>query len=230
MPNNTNDILQWNARNIKSNKNALEHFIQLNPNFKIIAISETHLTPNEPFQLLNYVAYRADRSQQVHQGRGGAALFLHPDIPAHEIHFLTNLEVVAVKAEINGVITTVVSIYVPPVTNYNQELQDLFAQFQHPVIICGDLNAHSTSWGAAHSNQRGKILEKIARDSNFTILNNGEPTLQRNPRTNYTAPDTTLVSDQIINKYAWNVAKTTLGSDHYLLFSSLFPQFNVITK
>lgn len=211
------DILQWNARNLKSNQAALEQYITQHSNFKILAITETHLQLNEPFQFHEFVVYRADRLQRGRRGSGGAALLLRPDIPARQIFYQTQLEVVAVEALIAGRVTTVASVYVPPGANKQQEIRDFFSQLHHPAIICGDLNAHSTSWGATTTNPRGRCLENAAHDFGFSVLNDGRPTLRPTPRTNPTSPDTTLVSDQLINTYSWNVQDTTLGSDHYVI-------------
>lgn len=83
-------------RNLKANQNALEHVLTLHPNIKIVAISDTQFTPDDQFQLLNFVSYREDRAHPGRAGRGGAALFLHPELPAQRIYFHTQLEVVAV--------------------------------------------------------------------------------------------------------------------------------------
>jgi ribonuclease HI len=217
MTNKPLNLLQWNARNIKANSPALEQYLQQNPQFNILAISETHLKPSEPFRLSNLIAYRADRQNCPRGGRGGAALFLSPDLPAHQIYFHSQLEVVAVRVILQGKITTVISIYIPPDGNRNTEMTELFAQITHPAIICGDFNAHSTKWGAAHSNQRGRKLAEIADKLGFTVLNNGQPTLMPTPNSNPTAPDTTLVSDQLQDAFDWQVVPQTLGSDHHLI-------------
>lgn len=93
------NILQWNARSIKANQNALSHYVQTHPIFTVLAITETHLRPAEPFKFLNYTSFRSDRPLQK---GGGAALFIHPLLPAEEIHFHSPLEAVAVRIRYKG--------------------------------------------------------------------------------------------------------------------------------
>lgn len=208
------NILQWNSRSIKANNNALTQYIQDHPEFSLLAISETHLHPLDNFQFLNYVSYRADRPCQK---GGGAALFLHPLLPAEQINFLTPLEAVAVRVNYKGVKSTIVSIYVPPNDNKNQEIQDLLAQITHPAIICGDFNAHLQSAGSAYSNQRGRFIQRQADIENFNIINTDQPTLRQHPNNNPTAPDLSLVSDSLLDQLTWKVTEHTLGSDHHLI-------------
>jgi exonuclease III len=208
------NILQWNARNIKTNQNALSQFLHENPTFSILAISETHLQPNESLQFPNYSAYRADR---IHQKGGGAALLIHTDLPSEQIHFHSPLEAVAVRVMVNGLKTTVMSVYLPPNLNVNKEFEDLISQIPHPAIICGDLNALMQNHGSAYSNQRGRFIQRLAAIKNFTILNSNKSTLQQRPNTNPTAPDITLISDHFIDYFDWQVSDVTLGSDHYVI-------------
>jgi hypothetical protein len=206
------NIFQWNSRNFKANQNALSKYTHDNPSFSILSISETHLHPAETLQFENFVVYRADRQ---HQKGGGAALFIHPDLPADQIHFHSQLEAVAVQVMCNGRKTTVLSIYLPPNQNLNKEFDDLISQIPQPAIICGDLNALIQNQGSAYSNQRGRFIQRLAAAKNFTILNSNQPTLLQRPNTNPTAPDLTLVSDHFIDYFDWQVADVTLGSDHY---------------
>jgi ribonuclease HI len=208
------NILQWNARSIKANQNALAHYLESHPNFSVLAISETHLHNADTFKLLNLVSFRADRIQQ--RG-GGAALFVHPLLPAERIDLHTPLEAVAIQVNYKGVKTTIMSIYVPPNENKNKELDNLISQIPHPAIICGDLNAHLLNHGSTQSNQRGRFLQKLVAQKNFTIINTDQPTLQQRPNNNPTAPDLTLVSDRLIDQLNWQVSELTLGSDHHLI-------------
>jgi ribonuclease HI len=208
------NIAQWNARNIKTNQNALSQFVETCPSISVLAISETHLRPEDSLQLLDFVAYRVDRHNQK---GGGVALFIHPQLPAEQIHFHTTLEAVAIRTIYKGKKTTIMSLYLPPNENTNKELEDLLSQIPHPAIICGDFNAHIQNHGSAYTNTRGRFLQRLANAKNFSILNTDQPTLLQRPNNNATAPDFTLVSDQLIDQLTWQVSELTLGSDHYLI-------------
>jgi Endonuclease-reverse transcriptase len=106
------------------------------------------------------------------------------------------------------------SLYLPPNENSNKELEDLISQKPHPAIICGDFNAHIQNYGSSYSNARGGFFHRL---ENFTILNTDQPTLLQRPNNNPTAPDFTIVSDQLIDQFTWQVADLALGSDHYPL-------------
>jgi Endonuclease-reverse transcriptase len=207
------NILQWNARSLKTNQNALSHFLQENPTYSILAISETHLPPAETIKFQNYAVYRADRLQQK---GGGAALLIHPDLPAKQIHFHSPLEAVAVRVMCNGRKTTIMSVYLPPNINVNNAFEHLVVQIPHPAKICGDLNALVQNHGSAYSNQRGRFIQRLAATKNFTIQNSNDSTLIQRPNTNPTAPDLTLVSDHFIDYFNWQVTDVTLGSDTML--------------
>jgi endonuclease/exonuclease/phosphatase family metal-dependent hydrolase len=89
---------------------------------------------------------------------------------------------------------------------------DLISQKPHRAIICGDFNARIQNYGSSYSNARGGFFHRL---ENFTILNTDQPTLLQRPNNNPTAPDFTIVSDQLIDQFTWQVADLALGSDHY---------------
>lgn len=52
--------------------------------------------------------------------------------------------------------TTVVSVYIPPERKWDPaELRELRKLCGRDTIICGDFNAHHTSWGSLKSTTRG---------------------------------------------------------------------------
>jgi hypothetical protein len=206
------NIMQWNSRSIKANLNSLSHYVETHPHISILAISETHLSPTDSFTFRDFVSYRADR---FNQKGGGVGLFVHPKLPAEQIHFHTQLEAVAIRTNFRGKKTTIISLYLPPNENRNKELEDLLSQVPHPAIICGDFNAHIQNFGSTYSNTRGRFLQQLVNRKNFTIMNTDQPTLLQRPDNNPTAPDFTLVSDQMIDQFSWEVSDLTLGSDHY---------------
>jgi len=91
---------------------------------------------------------------------------------------------------------------------------DLISEKPHRAIICGDFNARIQNYGSSYSNARGGFFHRL---ENFTILNTDQPTLLQRPNNNPTAPDFTIVSDQLIDQFTWQVADLALGSDHYPL-------------
>ena len=61
--------------------------------------------------------------------------------------------------------------------NFSRELvQDVLDQLLEPYILLGDFNSHNTLWGSAKTSQRGRVMEKLMKDHDCHILNNGAMT------------------------------------------------------
>jgi len=211
------NILQWNARSITANKNSLTRYISLHPQFSIIAVSETHLKPNQPFRFQNFTSFRADRN---HMRGGGAALLVHTSIAAQQTTINTTMEAVAVTVRYRNFPITIVSVYMSPTAqppHEQAELSNLLQQIPQPAIVCGDFNAHIKNYCSLRTDSRGHCLQRVATNLNYTIMNTDHPTLQHCPGHAPSAPDFTLISDQLLPHFSWQVLDLTLGSDHYLI-------------
>ena len=91
-------------------------------------------------------------------------------------------------------------------------INNLIKQLPNPFILLGDLNSHSTNWGCKNTDNRGTIPEKIIRDKNLCILNNGAPT--RIGYNSESAIDITICSAALTPLIDWSVSTSPGDSDH----------------
>lgn len=84
-----------------------------------------------------------------------------------------------------------------------------------PIIIGGDFNAKSTTWGYAQTDGCGARLEETSEDCNLVIINDPmqHTRIGLHPRQQNSSPDLTLASSGIVRD--WSLFTTTWGSDHY---------------
>ena len=83
-----------------------------------------------------------------------------------------------------------------------------------PLIICGDMNAHSEFWGCQKSDSRGEVLEDLILENDLSVLNQGSrPTYERSKVG--TIIDVCMVSSGISPNFGnWRVSNTSTFSDH----------------
>ncbi len=83
-----------------------------------------------------------------------------------------------------------------------------------PLILLGDLNAHSELWGSPTSNARGAVVEDLLFQYDIDVLNRGgKATFERGD--SQTIIDVSMVSNSITHKFAkWKVSNADTSSDH----------------
>lgn len=108
-------------------------------------------------------------------------------------------------------------MYIPQHTNFTTEnIENIIAQLDKPVIISGDFNAHSLSYGSTHTDQRGAKMEKLLSNNNeLILLNNGTPTHLSSANGTLSAIDLTLTSSSLATKLTWNTHDDLCHSDHF---------------
>jgi ribonuclease HI/retron-type reverse transcriptase len=91
----------------------------------------------------------------------------------------------------------------------------------YPLIICGDLNAHSVLWGSPTSDRRGEIIEDLTLAFDLTVLNDGTShTYQKGE--NQTHIDVSMVSSGIAERFRnWKVSKEATISDHNRIYMDM---------
>lgn len=68
----------------------------------------------------------------------------------------------AVTVQLRGVDTTVALVYVRPTQWWDSNyLITLTALLGYSLLLCGDRNAHHTTWGSRNSSQRGNDLVDV---------------------------------------------------------------------
>lgn len=137
-------------------------------------------------------------------------------------------EVVIVQVRLpDGKPLLAASVYYRPVTGSQKSvkynwLRHLVLRYPHTLIVIGgDFNAKSTTWGYDSTDGRGSCLEAAIDDCGLSLLN--DPTLATrvglHRRQKNTSPDLTIATTGVIR--TWSPYTTTWGSDHYPILLTL---------
>jgi len=87
---------------------------------------------------------------------------------------------------------------------------------QAQIVILGNFNAQSESWGSTKSNPSEEALSNFLSDSCFRFLNDGSGTrISATPNYN-SIPDLACTNSYKLD-FDWRVGKDPLGSDHLLV-------------
>ena len=216
MSNDNLKIIQWNIRNLYSNKFALTTLCtHTNPH--VIVLQETWSTSNSKIHIPGYnLISHTPRDSNNCKG-GGVAILAANSIPITSIPIQSNLEVCAARIHSSTNPFTLISLYIPPNNNHPNivnELNDLLANLPPPFLICTDANGHHQSWGSEIDNTRGRIVYDWLNNNNSSILNTGEPTYETH-QGNFTHIDLSLSSPNLSPLYEWTVHHENFTSDHF---------------
>ncbi|GFV17745.1 putative RNA-directed DNA polymerase from transposon X-element [Trichonephila clavipes] len=122
---------------------------------------------------------------------------------------------VAVRIHSTSLIT-VCCLYLPPNTVIHQhDLNNLVDQLPAPFIILGDFNGHSTLWGSAKTNPRGRQIEQVISDLCLCLLNHEEPTFFHEPTRSFHTLDLAICSPSLLPHLNLSVEKDLYNSDHF---------------
>lgn len=118
----------------------------------------------------------------------------------------------------------IISAYTSPTEDIEillTQLDQFLSRSKHKLIIGGDFNAHSMSWGYKNNDERGKILEEFIAQWSLIILNDidSPPTFYFNSKQGW--PDLTLTNEaDLLNNSSWKVIEEDSLSDHrYINFT-----------
>lgn len=130
--------LSWNIRGIRSNIDNLKLLI-LKHNPTIITLKETyhpHIPNIYPFNI-----YKWSHSSVTSTFHHSVCIGVHNSIPTEPCALSTPLPATAIRIKAPFE-TTIVSIYLPPSTFSNSQIEDLLpdllSQLSFPLIILGD--------------------------------------------------------------------------------------------
>lgn len=213
-------IINWNARSLWNKRPDLESLIQrFQP--QIITITETWFTDGRPFSIYGYHIHRKDRAG----GRGGGvAIMVAEDLITtplrieftnpREFHLLDHL---GVKVSTGTGSLEVMVVYCPLGTKL--EVDD-WKELIEPTnsggarITCGDFNAHSGTWGASRSNNRGNRLSEALSLCDMIPINDTTPTHVASPGCINNNLDLIFVSAGLIPQCSARVVLDLYTSDH----------------
>ncbi|GFV86009.1 putative RNA-directed DNA polymerase from transposon BS [Trichonephila clavipes] len=134
-----------------------------------VALQETFLKSCHTTKIRRYGCVRKDTERP--SVSGGVCVFTSLDVPSSALPLHTSLQAVAVRIHSTSLIT-VCCLYLPPNTIIHQhDLNNLVDQLPAPFIILGDFNGHSTLWGSAKTNPRGRQIEQdLYNSDHFPVI------------------------------------------------------------
>lgn len=122
-----------------------------------------------------------------------------------------------------------------PDEDYNRFLDELgtlvAAQARRKVLVAGDFNAKSKSWGGNQENTRGTLIKELMAAHNLVIINQGDtPTFQRGSQKSYI--DLTLTSANAADQIQeWTVHdEMEVLSDHNIITYNLYKKDQTATE
>ncbi|XP_035216400.1 uncharacterized protein LOC118189831 [Stegodyphus dumicola] len=134
-------------------------------------------------------------------------------------------DIVAILLEVHNLTAIIVSVYSPPkadIENSILQMQQLMREQKiDNVLIAGDFNCHSTTWGYATTEPKGRTLEDFISSNNLILHNQQDapPTFDRVHSRGW--PDLTVSTLQMAQLVQdWMVVEGVSLSDHnYIRFT-----------
>lgn len=206
-------ILEWNMNGLKRDIDDLKHLVR-SKNYKILAVEETHSSPEHDTVLAGYSSYRYDHTLGG-KASGGVAIFVKDTVYSERVQIRSTLQAVACTVY-TPFRLTMCNIHLPPSDRVDRNhLQDLLTQLPRPLMFLGDLDARSTLWNSNTTNTSGRIIEDIL-DTNDLIPLNVNSATHLFPRTGtFSNIDVSSCSPDIFTRFIWNVKQDPYNSDHF---------------
>ncbi|GFU85642.1 RNA-directed DNA polymerase from mobile element jockey [Trichonephila clavipes] len=178
-----------------------------------VALQETFLKSCHTTKIRRYGCVRKDTEGP--SVSGGVCIFTSLDVSSSALPLHTSLQAVAVRIHSTSLIT-VCCLYLPPNTVIHQhDLNNLVDQLPAPFIILGDFHGHSTLWGSAKTNPRGRQIEQVLSDHCLCLLNHEEPTYFHEPTRYFHTLDLAICSPSLLPRLNLSVEKDLYNSDHF---------------
>ncbi|GFS64770.1 putative RNA-directed DNA polymerase from transposon X-element [Trichonephila clavipes] len=178
-----------------------------------VALQETFLKSCHTTKIRRYGCVRKDTEGP--SVSAGVCIFTSLDVPSSALPLHTSLQAVAVRIHSTSLIT-VCCLYLPPNTVIHQhDLNNLVDQLPAPFIILGDFNGHSTLWGSAKTNPRGRQIEQVLSDHCLCLLNHEEPTYFHESTRSFHTIDLAICSPSLLPHLNFSVEKDLYNSDHF---------------
>jgi len=168
--------LLWNANGLKQYETALLNLL-LEKQIDIALITETHSKPNTKLFFPGFKIFRTDHLDKTADAGTAIKIFSkiqHQLLPSVQ---LPTIQSTTIQITLNHVPTKIFSVYLPPrraisSRQLNQFLKSLGPQF----LVGGDFNSKHSQWGCISENQRGKILQKITKNTPYIFISPKGPT------------------------------------------------------
>jgi ribonuclease HI len=211
-------VIQINLRKSKIATAMLRTIVE-QYNIDILIISEPYTYKNhfpipKSWQTINY-----------NENPLSSIIITNKNITACRITQFTNQHITTAEIIYQGTSFLFISLYFPPsisVVPLIDIIQSILNKYkQSNIILGGDTNCRSITWGNQHNDIRGKKFEELIINNNLKILNDGTSHTYENEKGQIGFMDLTLVNrrcSRLIN--SWSVLEENSLSDHrYILFS-----------
>ena len=175
------NIINWNARSLRSNIVEFVNFLR-NNNINIAIITETFLDSQAKIFIPGYNVIRKDRPNRK---GGGVAIIVKNNIEYSHLPDLKLeiIESVGIQIFTNFGPITFYSVYMPVACTKKNNLENKFkndikklASNLGNFCIIGDLNAKSRMWNNNRENTNGHILTNLLNKGKFTVQYSDTPT------------------------------------------------------
>jgi exonuclease III len=155
-------IFSWNCNGILGRQQEFINSIT-SGNFDVIALQETHLSPNKTFRIPNFHTYRRDRTSDNH---GGVLIAVksslkHKALPTTA---LSTLESIGIRLSTPTGDLEIFSVYQPASKPLILDEVRLLFSSDKRIIAVGDWNAKHKDWGFRRGNLRGEQLKRLAAE------------------------------------------------------------------
>jgi len=205
-------IMQWNAEGVQHKKTELQNFLRTN-SIDICCIQESHLNSSLRFFVRGYEIHRQDRSNRP---KGGVLTLVRNTLSSVEVHRSgeADTESISVKIPIaDNQHVTVCNLYSPP--NKTIRLPSISPD-DKSLIVVGDFNSHSPSWGYKDLDAKGEEVEDWMISNSLVLLNRPDdtPTFYSRVWRTTSTPDLAVATDNIQKITNREVCAQLGGSDH----------------
>ena len=173
------------------------------------------------------------------EGLLGTAIYIHCNLTYDRIVVNNNiLQVSAIRLHLPKNNIILCNLYNQPNENYDlNQLLNIFNQFQEPILVMGDFNAHHPLWdvNVTNADRAGEEIEKLILNHDYCCLNEEDThTYLSKTHGSLSSVDLTLCSASLIDCFEWNVLEDLYTSDHYPIVISylhdnpeaFIPKFN----
>ena len=166
-------LVHWNCRSFSNKINFKRYIVDTHPD--IIALQETWFKDSS--YKPNFQSYSTIHKVRPDNQKGGGISFIICNTINYRLKTLKPyknpvMEIQCITVQLKNSEVDIVNIYSPPTTFVKKEFNHYKKQLKNKFIICGDLNAHHTTWDPEYPmiNQAGTELNQILNsDTNLCI-------------------------------------------------------------
>jgi len=127
------------------------------------------------------MVYRTDHPDKT--GQAGSAIIISSKIKHHLLsaNHTPTIQATNIQITLNHIPIKISYVYLPPYPAINsKKLEEFFKYLGQKFLIGGDLNAKHSQCGCISDNSRGKILQKIINNNNYSHISPNGPTYPPN--------------------------------------------------